>query len=98
MCERRDEVVRVWFSRKQSMDIWRKMIILPVRRVWRALYARLNSTKNGAGLLKLEDDVQTCEYEDIQVMWEMLRRTESDVSIHKRKQQQQPFWRVLKPY
>lgn len=34
----------------------------------------------GAGLLKLHDDVQTCEYEDVQVMWEMLQRTESDGS------------------
>ncbi|GJV77485.1 hypothetical protein Tco_1509069, partial [Tanacetum coccineum] len=30
-----------------------------------------------AGLLKLHDDVQTCGYEDVQVMYEMLRITES---------------------
>jgi len=49
----------------------------------------------GAGLLKLQDDVQTCGYEDVQVMWEMLQRTESDVveSHHKRKQL--PFWRIF---
>ncbi|MED6107293.1 hypothetical protein PIB30_012689 [Stylosanthes scabra] len=77
------------------MDIWRKMIILPVRRVWRALYARLKSTKNG--LLKLEDDVQTCEYQDIQVMWEMLTRTDTHTH-HTHNNKQHSFWRVLKPY
>ena len=33
----------------------------------------------GRGLLKLEDDVQTCGYEDVRVMWEMLRRSETEV-------------------
>ncbi|QCE08804.1 hypothetical protein DEO72_LG10g22 [Vigna unguiculata] len=38
-----------------------------------------------AGLLKLQDDVQTCGYEDVQVMWEMLQRTESDVTENQHK-------------
>jgi hypothetical protein len=29
-------------------------------------------------LVKLHDDVQTCAYEDVQVMWEMLQRAETD--------------------
>lgn len=33
----------------------------------------------GAGLLKLHDDIQTCGYEDVQIMWEMLKKTESEV-------------------
>lgn len=44
----------------------------------------------GAGLVKLRDDVQTCEYEDVQVMWEMLQKTETQVLHNKR-----PFWRVF---
>lgn len=34
---------------------------------------------SGVGLLKLHDDVQTCGYQDVQVMWEMLQRSESEV-------------------
>ncbi|XP_047175952.1 uncharacterized protein LOC124843294 [Vigna umbellata] len=76
------------------MDIWRNMIF-PVRRVWLALSARLKTRKNGEGLLKLQDDVQTCGYEDVQVMWEMLQRTESDVTENHHKRKQLPFWRIF---
>ncbi|KAK7262026.1 hypothetical protein RIF29_28354 [Crotalaria pallida] len=81
------------------MDILHKMIF-PVRRVLLALSARLKShRKNGAGLLKLEGDVQTCGYEDVQVMWEMLQRSENEVmdnsNNHHHKRKQLPFWRVF---
>ncbi|KAF3432493.1 hypothetical protein FNV43_RR27233 [Rhamnella rubrinervis] len=76
------------------MDFWNKMIF-PVRRVWLALSARVKSPKSGGGLLKLRDDVQTCGYEDVQVMWEMLRRSESEVIDHPQKRKQRPFWRVF---
>ncbi|PIN01583.1 hypothetical protein CDL12_25905 [Handroanthus impetiginosus] len=59
------------------MEWWHKMVF-PVRRVWFAVSARVRARKNGAGLLKLRDDIQTCGYEDVQIMWEMLRRTESE--------------------
>lgn len=48
----------------------------------------------GAGLLKLHDDVETCGYEDVKVMWEMLRRSESELVSHQPKRKQRPFWRV----
>ncbi|KAL8502146.1 hypothetical protein ACS0TY_021309 [Phlomoides rotata] len=74
------------------MEWWHK-IVFPVRRVWFAVSARVKSRKNGGGLLKLHDDIQTCGYEDVQIMWEMLKRTESEVmsSDSKRKQR----WRNL---
>ncbi|CAK9134219.1 unnamed protein product [Ilex paraguariensis] len=68
-------------------------MVFPVRRVWISLSARVKSRKNGAGLLMLRDDIQTCGYEDVQVMWEMLRRTESQSIQPKRKQR--PFWRIF---
>ncbi|GJV34089.1 hypothetical protein Tco_1394489, partial [Tanacetum coccineum] len=37
------------------------------------------------GLLKLHDDIQTCGYEDVQVMWEMLHRTESELTSNSRR-------------
>lgn len=50
----------------------------------------------GAGLLKLHDDVQTCGYQDVQVMWEMLRRSEKDhlTAANNPKRKQRPFRRV----
>ncbi|GLT59969.1 hypothetical protein SLA2020_327620 [Shorea laevis] len=77
------------------MEWWHKMIF-PVRRVWLAVSARVKARKNGAGLLKLHDDVQTCGYQDVQVMWEMLRRSETEpIAQHNNKRKQRPFWRVF---
>lgn len=46
--------------------------------------------------MKLEDDVQTCEYQDVQVMWEMLKRSETElVANHPKRKAHRPFWRVL---
>ncbi|KAL2554852.1 uncharacterized protein Fot_08471 [Forsythia ovata] len=59
------------------MEWWRKLVF-PVRRFLYAASARVKARKNGAGLLKLHNDIQTCGYEDVQIMWEMLRRTESE--------------------
>ncbi|KAL6996784.1 hypothetical protein U1Q18_006912 [Sarracenia purpurea var. burkii] len=74
------------------MDLWHKMIF-PVRRVWVAVASRVKSRKNGGGLLKLRDDIQTCGYEDVQVMWEMLKR--SDSAKHPQKRKHRPFRRVF---
>ncbi|KAK6127916.1 hypothetical protein DH2020_038345 [Rehmannia glutinosa] len=71
------------------MEWWRKMVF-PVRRAWFAVSARVKARKKGAGLVKLHDDIQTCGYEDVQIMWEMLKRTESEVmSNHTRRK---PRW------
>ncbi|KAI3931860.1 hypothetical protein MKW98_012270 [Papaver atlanticum] len=59
------------------MEWWNKMM-LPLRRVWFHLAARLGIRKSG--LLKLKHDVRTCEYEDVHVMWEMLKRSETETS------------------
>ncbi|PWA34860.1 hypothetical protein CTI12_AA468130 [Artemisia annua] len=58
------------------MNWWQNMVV-PIRRVWLAVAGRVKPRDNGSGLLKLHDDVQTCGYEDVQVMYEMLRITES---------------------
>ncbi|ESW23144.1 hypothetical protein PHAVU_004G022100 [Phaseolus vulgaris] len=55
---------------------WWQNMMYPVRRVWFSVATRLRIRKNG--LLKLRHDVRACEYEDIQVMWEMLNRNESE--------------------
>ncbi|KAB1214471.1 Ribulose bisphosphate carboxylase/oxygenase activase, chloroplastic [Morella rubra] len=47
------------------------------------------------GLLKLHNDVQTCGYQDVQVMWEMLSRSESGPLGNHPKRKRRPFWRVF---
>ncbi|CAL1376982.1 unnamed protein product [Linum trigynum] len=83
------------------MDWWNK-VVFPVRRVWVAVSARVKSSrKHGGGILMLHNDVQTCGYEDVQVMWEMLRRSELEMvngggrtagDLLKRNR---PFWRIF---
>ncbi|KAL4346364.1 hypothetical protein GQ457_17G014980 [Hibiscus cannabinus] len=58
------------------MHLWRKM-----RRLWISVSQRLKPTLKGGkdgqacsanGLLKLQDDVMMCGYQDVQVMWNLL--------------------------
>lgn len=70
-------------------------MIFPVRRVWISISARFKPRDNGAGLLKLHNDIQTCGYEDVQVMWEMLRRSETEQITNQPKRKQRPFWKVF---
>ncbi|KAK6915152.1 hypothetical protein RJ641_020269 [Dillenia turbinata] len=80
------------------MDLWEKLVF-PVRRVWVAVTSRVHRARtNGGGILKLRDDVQTCGYEDIQVMWEMLRRSEEEAELshnHLKRKRHRPFWRFF---
>ncbi|RWW79462.1 hypothetical protein BHE74_00012239 [Ensete ventricosum] len=46
----------------------------------------------GDGILKLRDDVQMCGSQDVQVMWEMVRRSETAVSQATKRHKRQ-FWR-----
>ncbi|KAK8492403.1 hypothetical protein V6N13_029588 [Hibiscus sabdariffa] len=58
------------------MHLWKKM-----RRLWISVSQRLKPTVKGGkdgeacsanGLLKLQDDVMMCGYQDVQVMWNLL--------------------------
>ncbi|XVF43410.1 hypothetical protein PTKIN_Ptkin02bG0037900 [Pterospermum kingtungense] len=60
------------------MHLWRKM-----RRAWLTVSARLKTHKStgdhkggASGLLKLQDDVKMCGYEDVQVMWNLLNTSQ----------------------
>ncbi|KAJ6852781.1 uncharacterized protein M6B38_253455 [Iris pallida] len=55
------------------MEWWSRMLS-PVRRVWIRLATRLRTRRSG--LRQLRREVSTCEYEDVHVMWEMLRKSE----------------------
>ncbi|KAG9142479.1 hypothetical protein Leryth_026189 [Lithospermum erythrorhizon] len=76
------------------MEWWEKMAF-PVKRAWISVSSRVKARKNGAGLLKLQDDIQTCGYQDVQVMWEMLSRTESESKSPQTKRKQRSLWRIF---
>ncbi|KAH0457587.1 hypothetical protein IEQ34_012902 [Dendrobium chrysotoxum] len=59
------------------MEWWNRMIF-PAKRVWVGVANRFSLRKNG--LRKLRQEVSTCEYEDVRVMWEMLRRNEIEIA------------------
>uniref|UniRef100_A0A0A9F7P4 Uncharacterized protein n=1 Tax=Arundo donax TaxID=35708 RepID=A0A0A9F7P4_ARUDO len=63
------------------MAWWRKKVVFPARRAWAAVSTRVCVRKTGSGgnILKLHEDVQTCGYKDVQVMFEILR-SELEVS------------------
>ncbi|XP_078443977.1 uncharacterized protein LOC144713287 [Wolffia australiana] len=74
------------------MDWWRKMIF-PVRRAWLIVSARAKvGAKAGPGILKLSDDVRSCGYEDVRVMWEILR---TELEISSAAPPKRTFWNVF---
>ncbi|CAL9186925.1 unnamed protein product, partial [Musa hybrid cultivar] len=49
---------------------WWDRVTSPMRRVWTGVATRLGIRKSG--LTQLREEVSTCEYEDVHVMWELL--------------------------
>ncbi|KAL9265129.1 hypothetical protein AKJ16_DCAP19455 [Drosera capensis] len=76
---------------EEMIKWWEKMVVVPLRRVWVSLSCRVKPPRSGNGLLKLHEDVETCGYQDVQVMWEMLKRSEP--LSHSSERKQRPFWR-----
>ncbi|XP_022776614.1 uncharacterized protein LOC111318178 isoform X2 [Durio zibethinus] len=85
------------------MHLWRK-----IRRVWLSVSGRLKPHKptggqgGASGLLKLQDDVKTCGYKDVQVMWNLLNTSQikqigaaaatTAVSQSRKCSKQRPSW------
>ncbi|KAG2568535.1 uncharacterized protein LOC120682509 [Panicum virgatum] len=79
------------------MAWWRKKVVSPARRAWAAVSTRVRirarNTGSGGSILKLHEDVQTCGYRDVQVMFEILT-SELEVASHgpKHHQRKRPAW------
>ncbi|OAY23014.1 hypothetical protein MANES_18G044800v8 [Manihot esculenta] len=71
------------------MEWWDK-VIHPVQRVWKGVALRIGIRKRG--LLKLHHDVRACEYEDVRVMWEMLKRNETENAKLSGKKKKRCLW------
>ncbi|KAJ1260202.1 hypothetical protein BS78_10G214300 [Paspalum vaginatum] len=80
------------------MAWWRARVVAPVRRAWLAVAAaRARVRKGECGILSLHEDVQTCGYQDVQVMWDMLSSEKSAAAAAAAalpKPRKRPFWRL----
>nr|DAD41466.1 TPA_asm: hypothetical protein HUJ06_015789 [Nelumbo nucifera] len=72
------------------MKLWDKMR-LPLLSLWLDVSTRLGIRKSG--IFKLRHEVRTCEYEDVQVMWEMLKRNNCEIARTPTKKRKRPFWK-----
>ncbi|PIN12405.1 hypothetical protein CDL12_14981 [Handroanthus impetiginosus] len=70
-----------------EMDWWDKMMI-PMRKIWAKLSKRVVSRKTG--LFILHQDVRTCEYEDVHILWDLLKRNETQLT---RKRKEASLWK-----
>ncbi|EEC81113.1 hypothetical protein OsI_23978 [Oryza sativa Indica Group] len=79
------------------MAWWRARVVAPVRRAWLAVAAARARARNGErGILDLHQDVQTCGYEDVQVMWNMLS-SEKEAAPLPPPRRKRALWRLRLP-
>ncbi|XP_049400578.1 uncharacterized protein LOC125864595 [Solanum stenotomum] len=76
------------------MELWEKMMD-PMRKAWSRVSTRIHIRK--IGHVKLHRDVRKCEYEDVQILWDMLKKNEKGSVASKspsgRKKVQ--FWDII---
>ncbi|KAK2985632.1 hypothetical protein RJ640_006895 [Escallonia rubra] len=68
-------------------------MVIPVQKVWVRLAKRLGIRKTG--LVKLHHDVRTCEYEDVHVLWEMLKKNETGIARSAVGRKQGHLWNIV---
>ncbi|CAM0909009.1 unnamed protein product [Alopecurus aequalis] len=79
------------------MAWWCARVVAPVRRACRLAVAaaRARVRKAESGALNLHQDVQTCGYNDVQVMWDMLSADKLAAAAGAPPpKQKRPFWRL----
>lgn len=57
---------------------WCEKMIFPIQWFWARVASRFRFRNNGLSMLQQE--VKECEYEDVQIMWEMLTRSETELA------------------
>ncbi|XP_019088058.1 PREDICTED: uncharacterized protein LOC104725156 [Camelina sativa] len=80
---------------------WWNTMAFPTRRIWNRFTVSVGFRHSG--LLRLQHDVSSCEYEDIHIMWNLLHKNEDHnrgVQIKPQQQQQRkkPCWNLLGSY
>lgn len=80
----------MWWS---YVDLFQAFIVYgPNVKVGTLNYHVKSNFSNIAGLVKLRQDIRTCEYEDVHILWNMLKRNETDLTRRKK----EPFWNILR--
>ncbi|KAG7024293.1 hypothetical protein SDJN02_13107, partial [Cucurbita argyrosperma subsp. argyrosperma] len=80
-------------AEQTTMGWWSRMTS-PLRRFSFRIASRLGFRKRG--LLKLGRDVRACEYGDVQVMWEMVKRNEKEVvGVQERRRKRRSLLNIL---
>uniref|UniRef100_M0ZJV1 Uncharacterized protein n=1 Tax=Solanum tuberosum TaxID=4113 RepID=M0ZJV1_SOLTU len=76
------------------MELWEKMMD-PMRKAWSRVSTRIHNRKTGH--VKLHHDVRKCEDEDVQILWDMLKKNEkgSDVSKSPSGRKKVRFWDII---
>ncbi|GLJ05351.1 hypothetical protein SUGI_0016680 [Cryptomeria japonica] len=55
------------------MGTWVRKLIGPFKKMWHSIHTRFHSTHNNCrGIHILYEDVRSCGYEDVHVMWSIL--------------------------
>ncbi|XP_058221193.1 uncharacterized protein LOC131331323 [Rhododendron vialii] len=72
------------------MKWWHKMMA-PMQKIWIVVAKRIGVRKTG--LVKLRQDVRTCEYDDVHVLWDMLKRNETELASPPRTKKRH-FWNI----
>ncbi|KAJ0234716.1 hypothetical protein HA466_0271860 [Hirschfeldia incana] len=80
---------------------WWNTMAFPTRRIWNRFTVRVGFRRSG--LLRLQNDVSSCEYEDIHIMWNLLHKIEDTAprssQFNKRIQQKKKAcWNLLGSY
>ncbi|XP_028762317.1 uncharacterized protein LOC114720788 [Neltuma alba] len=75
------------------MEWWDKLVY-PMRSVWIKVATRLGIRKTG--LLKIRNEVEASEYHDIHVMWEMLKRNESELAGSPEKSKKRHYMKLFR--
>ncbi|KAH9309343.1 hypothetical protein KI387_037254, partial [Taxus chinensis] len=65
-------------------------VVVKISYMGRVYLTRFLKWVGGRGLLKLYNDVQSCGYQDVQVMWEMLQNSETTSSPKR----QRSAWKI----
>ncbi|GMH03174.1 hypothetical protein Nepgr_005013 [Nepenthes gracilis] len=74
------------------MEWWRK-VMKPLQRAWVSVSTRLGFRKSG--LLLLHREVKACEYEDVHIMWEMLKKNETELAQPPAGTKGTPLWNII---
>ncbi|CAM6032755.1 unnamed protein product [Sphagnum compactum] len=70
------------------MGEWLRKVTTPFKRMWGAVHSvvllRLHPHKRGQGIGKLYNEVRSCHYDDVHVMWSMLQQSRYPLGSPKR--------------